>query len=144
MLGCENVPLKNIQVSFNKYWSPWNLFEEVESVEELLKGVTVPSIFSHVAVYCPQYKRFKSYDVISIVYENATTKAIYGYQLKERKEFPRGLVNGIDRSYAIRRNASSQKLETCDGWTVVSEETMDDFLGVSGRSLAPKEWRNMH
>jgi hypothetical protein len=57
----------------------------------------------------------------------------------ESKQPPAG---GITSSFVLRGNAPTAEKEKI-GWKVVSDETIDSFLGVTGKHWTPKNWKKL-
>ncbi len=139
--------LAKCTMSYNELWEPIAdgkevLFENVESLEDFEMRTTVPKTFPHVAVYYPRHARFPVYDVIMAVYDEHKSRRLVGYQLKEGKKIPEKRGNLCEVSVLIR-GAPARKKNELRNWKIASESQIDSFLGESGKTLAPKEWRKM-
>jgi hypothetical protein len=116
-------------------------FPDITTMKELTDGLVEPKVFPHVAVYYPRHASFEMYDLIVILYEAPGKMVTRGYQLKEGRRIPeKGASDLCEHSFVIREFAA-QSETMLRGWHVASDDEIESFLGVSGSSLAPKQWR---
>jgi hypothetical protein len=128
-------------LSYNRLWEAQQRdfeFPDVTSLDQLIAGLTKPFTYPHAAAFYPPHARFEAYDLIVVVYQTVDVRIVYGYQLKEGR-----MIQASDfckHSYVIRGFAS-QTETILRGRHVASNDEIDNFLGVTGSCLAPKQWR---
>ncbi len=133
-------------LSYNLLWKQQEddvAFPDITTLDQLMRGLTKPLAYPHVAVYYPPHARFQIYDLIVVVHQAADARTVFGYQLKEGREIPAKMASDVcECSYVVRGCAAEQK-NLLRGWVVASDGEMDEFLGVTGSVLAPKQWRKL-
>jgi len=122
-------------------------------VDNLIRTITVPNHFPHIAVYEPQHFYFETFDVIVAVYDRSGKRTLYGYQLKERRFRKKQLSPSrnewirekwFETIYAVRGQAgSSSAAEVSLSWRIPNEEEMDTFFGVGGHQWTPRRWAEL-
>ena len=97
-----------------------------------------------ISVYYPGHARFEAYDIIVAFWDSTGNRHLYGYQLKEGSEVPKGFAYNtiFDQSYLIRGKAPG-KSGSVRLWWSVDEETLDGFFGVSATQWSAKRWREL-
>jgi hypothetical protein len=139
----QGVGLESYGISYNKLWDPKKTWEFAKDLSDLLAGMVAPTTFPHIAVYYPPLANFALYDVVIVLY-NATGKATcYGYQLKEGKGMPRPAADKRCEMSFVVRGAAPEDDDVKRGWIVLGKESVDEILGLTGKSLAPEVWRKM-
>jgi hypothetical protein len=80
-----------------------------------------------------------------VIFVSEGVRTIYGYQLKSGKEIPARNSNvECERSFVVRGNAPQIESNNYPrSWTLLSDSEIDQFVGVTGRTLVPKQWREM-
>jgi hypothetical protein len=131
----------NCSVSFNKPFD--GMFEKAKSVKDLIAGMVMPQSVPHVAVYYPSFAAFQTYDVIVAVYNAARVRTLRGYQLKEGKALPDRSADPLCAHSVVVRGQAARPDSDTRGWELPSDAKIDEFVGVTGRALAPKAWREM-
>ena len=131
-------------VSFN---DPLDLhgkaFELYSVVDELVTSIIAPAHFPHVAVYFPTHASFEEVDVIVAVWQNASCKELYGYQLKEGKEQPKIEAHVAFMKSFVIRGVAAMKASKIRNWHLASVEEIDAFFGESGSHWTPEAWKQL-
>ena len=133
-------------VTYNTLWEQTQSgasFPSITTIEQLIEGLTLPPSYPHVAVFYPPHARFEAYDLLVVAYQQADVRQVYGYQLKEGRVIPKKEVNSLCQHSYVIRGFAAEREKLLRGWKVASDEDIDQFLGVSGTSLAPKQWRSL-
>ena len=82
------------------------VFESHCVVDVFVASIIAPAYFPHVAVYFPTHTSFEEVDVIVAVWQNASSKELYGNQLKEGKQLPKKEAHvAFMKSFVIRGGA---------------------------------------
>ena len=144
------VDWKRVALSFDK---PWRQPESGKSLADALSwdsdvepGLVDPLSFPHVTVFFPKQASFAVYDLFLVVFTAPGEKGrvVYGYQLRQGSELPSEVPSKkCAKSIVVRGIAAINPRPQRNGWYVASDAEIDDFLGVTGRALAPKEWREV-
>ncbi len=117
---------------------------DCKSVDELVKGISLPSIFPWVSVYVPADPEFELYDVVVVAHERDGKREVFGYQLRDhgdtRLHHPKHNVNKSFLILAPGRGSHDPK--TLHGWYVASDAELEALFGVSGRHWTPAFWRS--
>ena len=145
LLPLDAVVFANCRVFYNDLWKQQDCapaFPDIQTVDQLLAGIQAPPSFPAIALYYPPHARFQTYDCFFVAWSSAEERKVFGYQLKEGKQIPNKAPNHCEQSFWIRGDLSSS-VEKRKGWVVADDAQVDDFLGISGAALAPKEWRRL-
>ena len=118
-------------------------FTHITRMEQMIEGLIPPPSYPHVAVFYPPHSRFENYDLLVVAYLRADARKIYGYQLKEGRTIPQNDASSPCQQSFVIRGYSSQQETLLGGWKVASDEDVDQFIGVTGACLAPKQWRSL-
>ena len=151
---CKLLPLDggdfaHCRVSFSSLWGQkqgGRSLPHITTIEQLIEGLVVPRSYPHVAVFYPPHASFNTYDIIVVAYCQVNDRQIFGYQMKEGSALPTKPASSLcQESYVIRGSATDEDTDKLrsGGWKVASDDDIDEFLGVTGRCLAPKEWRSL-
>jgi hypothetical protein len=144
LLQLEPGLFSNCELSYNRMWKATeeNLdFPSIRTLEQLMKGLTEPASYPHVAVFYPPHSQFEVYDLVIVAHEAVDVKHVYGYQLREGRKIPQTTPSDVCQHSFVIRGCAAQKERLLRKWHVASDEEVDQFLGVTGASLAPKQWR---
>jgi hypothetical protein len=68
-------------------------------------------------------------------------RVVYGYQLKEGRKIPKKMSSDACQHCYVIRGYAFQQETLLRGWHVSSDAEVEEFLGVTGSCLAPKQWR---
>jgi hypothetical protein len=144
ILFTQLVSLDNYGISYNTLWDPTKkAFEFAANLSDLIAGAVPPAKFPHFAVYYPTLASFALYDVVIVWYDGSGKSTYFGYQLKEGKAMPKPKSDQrCEMSYVVRGAAAGEDA-LARGWVVLSTESVDEILGMTGTSLAPEAWREM-
>ena len=144
LLFPRHVGLESYGISYNTLWDPTKkAFECAANLSDLIAGVVMPAKFPHFAVYYPPLANFALYDVVIVWYDATGNPTYYGYQLKEGKAMPRPKADQRCRMSCVARGAAAAGDSSLRGWAVLGRDSVDDILGVTGKSLAPEAWREL-
>jgi len=139
---------RNCSVSFDEPFDPMSkTYEDFTMVAEFAKGIVAPEHFPHLAVYFPLNAQFKDVDVIVACWDNARSRMLYGYQLKEGKQLPEKAVPSelakafVIRGLAVQSPRASNAARA--GWIIPRASEIDEFFGVSGLHWTPAKWAQL-
>jgi hypothetical protein len=145
LLGLDELLISNALygLSYNCLWEAHgNLaFPDITTLGQLIEGLVDPPEYPHVAVYYPPHARFETYDLIVVWHQAQNRRIVHGYQLKEGREIPRKMSSDICKYSCVIRGFAAQEETLLRGWHVASDDEIESFLGITGSSLAPKQWR---
>ena len=80
--------------------------------------------------------------MIVAFYDAKGERSLIGYQLKEGKKVPENPEVGSECDVSILIHGDSvQRGHVVRKWYAAADADIDDFLGVTGAQLAPKQWR---
>ena len=146
LLSLRNEP-SDYTVSFNKYCGNGN-FDECKDLNELKKVLQKPPEKSlpHICVYHPRHSSFEMYDAVVAVHESSSELRFFGYQMKQGKHVPNDKSNASVTTRFVFKGTppKSSDGKKPKGWVVLSEEQIDEFLGVSGMCWAPRVWNKLN
>ena len=86
------------------------------------------------------------YDVVVAVHESSSELRFFGFQMKQGKPVPNDKSNAsVTTSFVFNGTPpKSSDGKKPKGWVVLSEEQIDEFLGVSGMCWAPRVWNKLN
>jgi hypothetical protein len=116
-----------------------------KNVDELVKGISVPSIFPWISVYVPADPEFELYDVVVVTHERDGKREVFGYQLRDHSDAARmhHPKHNVNKSFLILApGRGSHDPKTLHGWYVASDEELEALFGASGRQWTPTFWRS--
>jgi hypothetical protein len=138
------VGIDHYGISYNTLWDPTKkAFECAANLSDLIAGMVMPAKFPHFAVYYPPLANFALYDVVIVMYDAEGKPTYYGYQLKEGKAMPRPSADERCKMSIVVRGAAAGIDALLRRWVVLGRDSVDDILGVTGKSLAPEAWREL-
>jgi hypothetical protein len=128
-------------VSFQE---PFNIrnksFESYCTVDDFVDSILPPSNYPHVAVYFPTHASFEEVDVIVAAWPRASSRELYGYQLKEGKNLPKKKANVTFVKSWVIRGVATKKASEIRNWHTASVDDIDAFFGESGAQWTPTAW----
>jgi len=147
LLPLESMMSQSIQaeVSYNALFDQSSMaFQDVTTMDEFLKRIEEPQQFPCIAIYYFSNASFEDYDVVVAAYDKNKKRELYAYQLREGKKNPKSKNAAQLRESFVIRGQPPQTDNTSKGWTVVSEQRISDFFGVSGRNWTPSKWKELN
>ena len=81
--------------------------------------------------------------MIVAVWQNASCKELYGYQLKEGKELPKKEAHVAFMKSFVIRGVAAMKASKIRNWHLASVEEIDAFFGESGSQWTPEAWKQL-
>lgn len=111
--------------------------------KQIEAGLKLPQGGTHLAILYPTHSQFELFDVIALYIKNGQVEEKCGYQCKEGKgDLKRRPPQGFDRSFVLKGHPPEDDLSQ-DGWIVPSDNSVNDFFGVSGAGWTPKAWSHL-
>jgi hypothetical protein len=147
LLPLDPVAFANCRISYNSLWKQKQAgadFQQITTIQQLIEGLALPPSYPHVAFFYLPDAHFETYDLLVVAYLRADLREIYGYQLKEGRLIPKKESSDLCQNSYVIKGFLPEREELLPGWKVASDEDIDQFLGVTGACIAPKQWRSLN
>jgi len=136
-------------ISFNEFYRyDKEPMVRIIKVDKFVKGFTEPDRYPHVAIKKSTNALFPVFDLIIAVYDKASSRKIYAYQLKEGREIPKRNTSRLgstefDACVLVRGQPQQGETRSTDQWIIPSKSQIEDFFGESGKHWTPEEWKKL-
>ena len=128
-----NLTYSDCSVSFQQSFDlHGRVFESYCVVDEFVASIIAPAHSRHIAVYFPTRASFEEVDVIVVVWQNASCKELYGYQLKEGKLLSKKEAHVAFMKSFVTRGGAGMNASVIQNWHSPSVDEIDAFFGESG------------
>jgi len=137
-------------ISFNKFIRyDKKSMVSINNVDDFVDGFTEPDRYPHVAIYQPKNASFPLFGLIIAVYDKASSRKIYAYQVMEGREITKRNTTSrlrtteFDACVVVRGKPRRGETRSKEQWIIPSKSHIVDFFGESGKHWTPEEWKKL-